>query len=522
MFNMTNKVITITFLILSIFKYSFESKEEKVIDLDKEDIKINIQAFDSLPGVKISSKEELQTLLDKSDVTYLHYFYTKNSSNSYVSIPFIVSMYNKLEYLADVILTDCSEDSEIIADFELCKDSKDPKSFPKLKILSPPKFKINPYTKKKASYSEIPYSQSSISETLIYNFVSKNISSKGIKLNIDNHTQMIENPNLNKVLLFTDKPQSGLIFKGLSCYFYDRILFLEVHSSESILVNRYNIKKFPSLIVVQTLEEDKETEKDKSSIEVIEYTGNLKAKDIAKFIEKYALSEKLYLNQNNRKQSIDEFNKNKLIQTFFKKLSGNKLIETFDSKYKDKRIVIFLQINNEDMSEGLISFARKTNGFFNFVRINCLEDEFNIQICDKFNGFNKFSKQNKTYLLKETNLSLPQRIKNAVQIISFSYEDISSEINAEFTNDIIGLSKETFQAYTFKTLNNDLKVPVIYFFEKGDIDISISLMSLDENLSNYITFYAYASPSIEEIKQFGLQGLPNLIILGKDPLNKEK
>ena len=517
------KLIFTIIVIFSSFLYSFQSKEEQEIDLDKEDIKIDKKVFDSLPGHKLSTKAELEDLLDKSDLTYLHFFYMKNSSNSFMTVPFIVSVHNKLQYLAGIITTDCSEDAETKSDLPLCEDTKEPQSFPRLKALIPPKFKLNPYTKKKSSYSEVAYNQGSVSENSIYTFLTKNIANKGIKLNSENHKSMIENPDFNKVLLFTDKPQSGLIFKGLSCYFYDRILFLEVHDSETGLVNKYNIKKYPSLVIVQTLEADLETERNTNNHEVIEYTGNLKAKDIANFIEKFSLPNKLYLNnteESKKKQSTDEFNKEKLIQTFFKKLTGEKLIENFDLKYRERRVIISIG-NTEDVAEGLISFARKTNGFFSFLRVNCLDDLNSRVFCEKFKNYNKDSSENKVYLLKQTNIAWINR-KKATEIISKEFEEISNKINVEFSSEIIGLTKESFQTYTFKTLNTEMKTTVIYFFDKGNIDIAVTLMSLDENLSNYVTFYAFPDHSAAEIKQFGIQGLPNLVILGRDPLNPEK
>lgn len=483
------------------------SKAEEEIDLDKQDIKIDPIHFTKLPGSKISTKEELELITNESDMTFLHIFYTKASKNAYMTIPFIQAVSVKLEYLADIISTDCDNESN----FSLCENKQDPNSFPRMKLLIPPKYKINPYTKEKSAYTELSYSQESVSESSIYNFVAKNIANKGIKLNEENHKAILKNPHFNKVLLFTDKPQSGLIFKGLSGYFYDRILFCEIHNSEEELVHQYSVKKFPALIIVETLEADLETQRDTS--ELHEYRGNLKAKDIAKFIEPFAQINKAYLSDK-KKQSSDEYNKEKFIQTFIKKLSGENLVDNFE-KLKEKRVILLLG-SNDDAPEGIVSLARKVSGFFTFVRINCSEKDSSI-FCSKFK-----TEYPSIYLMPETGFSWTSRVSSSLRIQSTLYEDLVSELKHEFSSEIIGLTSQTFQSFTYKTLNVDNKSPAIYFFSSGDMDIALQLMSLDEEVTKYVSFYGFADPTPAEMKQFGVQGLPNLVILGKDPLNAEK
>jgi hypothetical protein len=43
-----------------------------------------------------------------------------------------------------------------------------------------------------------------------------------------------------------------MIYKGLSVAFEKKLFFGLIRSSDDILVERYNIKKFPSIIVVKT------------------------------------------------------------------------------------------------------------------------------------------------------------------------------------------------------------------------------------------------------------------------------
>lgn len=495
------------FLIFSLLAKLFYCDEEE-IDLDQKDIKIDAKAFEQLPGTKLNTNAQLEKIQSESDITFLQFFYSKSSKNSYMSIHFVETVATKLMYLAEILTVDCDETTE----FDFCNVSKDPQSFPRMKALVPPQYKINPYTKQVSKYLEYNYSENTVSENSIYNFVSKHIQNKGIKLNFENHKTIISNPNFNKVLLFTDKAQTGLIFKGLSGYFHDRIVFCEVHNSEQDLVLKYGVKKYPTLFIVETLETDLETQR--QTPEIHEYRGNLKAKDIAEFITKFSHNTKLYLS-NQKKQSSDEFNKEKIVQSLIKKLSGENLVADFE-KLKEKRVALHIS-SVDDVEEGLVNFARKANGFYSFIRVNCGDKENSI-FCSKF----KNPTLSTLYIMEELGLTLNSRIAGAYEITNLSYSNIVSEIRNEFQSEIVGLTKETFHSLTYSTLNVDKKIPAIYLFNTGDVDIVLHLMSRDLAFSKYVTFYGYSNPPIAQAGELGVKDFPNLVFLFKDNLNGEK
>jgi hypothetical protein len=69
------------------------------------------------------------------------------------------------------------------------------------------------------------------------------------------NTFINENPSVPKVLLFTDKPKgTPMVYKGLSVAFEKKLNFGLVRSNDSILVSKYNVKKFPTVIVVKANE----------------------------------------------------------------------------------------------------------------------------------------------------------------------------------------------------------------------------------------------------------------------------
>ena len=71
--------------------------------------------------------------------------------------------------------------------------------------------------------------------------------------NANLQTFTAENPSVPKVLLFTDKPKGvPMIYKGLSVAFEKKLNFGIVRSNDSVLVGKYMIKSFPSVIVLKT------------------------------------------------------------------------------------------------------------------------------------------------------------------------------------------------------------------------------------------------------------------------------
>jgi protein disulfide-isomerase A6 len=61
--------------------------------------------------------------------------------------------------------------------------------------------------------------------------------------------------------LFTNKEKTTHLYKALSVEFHNRLLLGEVRQKESQIIERFNIKKFPTLIAI-----------DKQTDEPTEYT----------------------------------------------------------------------------------------------------------------------------------------------------------------------------------------------------------------------------------------------------------
>ena len=125
--------------------------------------------------------------------------------------------------------------------------------FYRIEMFVPPQYKYNPYTKELNKHQKLQYAKSDISDKALYKFLTKVIISREQKVNNENFDNFKLRADLNKVLLFTNKKASPLMFRGLSGYFYDRLHFGVVQDTEKALCERLNIKTFPTLMVIQTI-----------------------------------------------------------------------------------------------------------------------------------------------------------------------------------------------------------------------------------------------------------------------------
>ena len=273
-----------------------------------------------LPGQRFTTEDEIKTYLSTTDVTILVFYYKKESEKSNEVAKNLKVVYSKLQYFIDYILIDCDK-----SHMDECRQTDEEElddAFYRLEVFVPPQYKYNPYTKELNQHQKLQYTKTDISDKAIYKFLAKLIISREQKVTNENYENFKSRPDLNKVMLFTNKKQTPLMFRGLSGYFYDRLHFGVVQDTEKALCERLNIKTFPSIMVIQTIEDGVIVDE---PIDIM-YTGELDVEHIVQFLNKYALKEKLYLSKNNDKVE-DEKN---LI--YFFKLSAEKAMDFFTKK----------------------------------------------------------------------------------------------------------------------------------------------------------------------------------------------
>lgn len=78
------------------------------------------------------------------------------------------------------------------------------------------------------------------------------VSSRVVEVNQNNYDTFInDNPGKPKVVLFSDKKGTPLIFKALSTHFDKTLLFGLIRDSEQGLVSKFKVKSFPAVFLIK-------------------------------------------------------------------------------------------------------------------------------------------------------------------------------------------------------------------------------------------------------------------------------
>lgn len=100
-------------------------------------------------------------------------------------------------------------------------------------------------------------------------------------INNDNYGDFVTtNPTAHKVLLFTQKKATPPLYKAISKHYHGKLYFGEIRSTEQELIQRFSVKKFPSLVIVT----------DSENYVGAFYEGAFNRDSIGKFLGQYAYS----------------------------------------------------------------------------------------------------------------------------------------------------------------------------------------------------------------------------------------
>lgn len=294
--------------------------------------------FEEILGYRMRSEDEIQHLLKITDLTLLRFAYRKSSPKSRKIAEHLKHVTQKLEGLASILLIDC--DNFLPESSLLCKENPYlSDSFPRLKLLIPPEQRFDPFTGHTEVHYEYPINNEDLTENGIYKFITSNMPYYTNKLNDDNIFGFLNSELFNKVILFSNKKQPSMIIKGLTNYFYDRILFGEVDEHEKALLERFNVTTFPTLVIYKVFDHKRLLDEH----ETIKYEGLIKIKDLIEFIEPHCLKEKRYVSEN--RQIYDDNLREMAKNLEFKEIDRISY-EDYFNKYWDREIFVYFNTQN--------------------------------------------------------------------------------------------------------------------------------------------------------------------------------
>ena len=460
-----------------------------------------------LPGQRLSNEEEIKTYLNKTDVTVVVFYYKEESDKSNQVAKSLKVVYSKLQYLMEYILVDCDKSSMSQCRADDDEDMED--KFYRIEIYVPPQYKYNPYTRQLNAHQKLEYKKDDIGDKALYKFITKTIISREQKITNENYENFKQKSDLNKVLLFTNKKTSPLMFRGLSGYFYDRLSFGVVPHTEKALCEKLGIKKFPTLMVIQTLEEGVIVDE---PIE-IEYKGELDVEHIVQFLNKYALEEKLYLQKGDKKKE------SKYLMYFFK-LQADKAMD-FITKKKEKEVILYFdnkvkdgKITYDTLPDDIKEFNTETHGFFLFGYVDCTGEEKE-KICKSNFKIKEFPNM----VLYRPEKEVKEKISKGIEL-PMEIENIRREINILFEPNVKTANPMNFQQLIGEAATNK-KISVLYLFD-GNMGLGFSLFTLKEMFKDLFEFIVMENPPAEIKKQLQVNFFPYISIIIPDENRVDK
>ena len=456
--------------------------------------------FSTLPGKKFTSQSEMMSFINQTDMTCLVFYYKKESEKSEEVAKTVKEVYSKLMYLAELISVDC----DISKGLDECTNTNDidDSSFYFLQIYVPPQLKYNPYTKEQNHHYKYKYESSDLSEKAIRNYIIKNIISKEKSISYENYENFRHNVEFNKVILFTNKPKTPYIFRGLSGYFSEKLLFGAVSSSEKKLCDKLGIDKFPTLMVIESLDKGVVMDDDN----VVYYNGEQTAEKIKEFLEKYAVKRVEESEEGGEVNIEKNIYFRKLINANETKEFINKHLKDNVALYFDDKFVANIANNYTNLPEGVKKFNYESHGFVYFGWVNC-ENKEECRSEYKVNHFPSLQFFKGRYATgfnaSETN-TVDKKISGYLELNPNDYSDILREINNLFELNAKEATEMTFnqllsESFTMK------KIPLLYFF-KTDVNLGFKLFTHYKKVRQLFYPIIFMNPPANIMNSFSFGG----------------
>lgn len=408
------------------------------------------------------------TMVEKikdSEITYFLFYYHPDSENSKQGIKFLREIVPKLEYLAEILLVNCQLSD--YAERSVCiKPSEVKDGFPRMVVLIPPKVKINPYTKKPNSYVEKKYTEQEVSPKSIYKFITDNIPDFSIHLNNENIDEFLNDYEYNKLILFTDKETTPLLYRGLSGYYYDRVKFGLVKSDQKDINSRFQIRQYPTLLFYNVIDEGLILFN--PSIDI--YNGSTEAKSLVEALSYTALSEKKYIKEkSNEKKEEPKTDKPEAAKKYFgiKNLSSE-LIEHYISRSLSRPMIIILR-NKKTVNKGVVEFAKKIAGFVAFLNIDCQDKSTKEFVEDKMKAKCPEGNKNHYYYflsdeVEEKEIKVEEVLKKSRQLEKYSYKELEKLMIKKFNSTVREIISQDYDSAKREVVEEG-KTIFVYLYE---------------------------------------------------------
>ena len=212
--------------------------------------------------VKSIKMKSLTLLYQRKNIWFV-YFYRKGDQNYEQYVKTMIEFAEKTDGLFNAGAVNCIKDEEICEEFEISQT-------PSIIFFSENQKEHKKYEGK-------------IEFNSLFNYATKRMSYYVNEITRDKLSDFFsKKPDKYHVILFTSKESTPSLYKALSKFFINKLIFGEVHKTQTELVELFKIKEFPTLMVM--------LDEEKNKYEI--YKKKLNYESLKSYLNKFAVKTK--------------------------------------------------------------------------------------------------------------------------------------------------------------------------------------------------------------------------------------
>ena len=293
--------------------------------------------------VQTLKMKSLTLLYSRKNIWFV-YFYRKGDQNYEKYVNTMIEFAEKTEGLFNAGAVNCIKDEEICEEFEVAET-------PSIIFFSENEKDYNRYEGK-------------VDFNSLFNYATKRMSYYVNEITKEKLSDFFSKKNDKyHVILFTSKESTPSLYKALSKYFINKLIFGEVHQNQKELVRLFKIKEFPTLMVM--------LDEEKNKYEV--YKNKMNYESIKSYLNKFVTKKKVVNDNKVKEMNYNIYNtlstcsssdgKNICLIYLTKDNRPNskdkKILESIADKYENDHIKVFY-----------INYKKNKNIFNSFEDLN--------------------------------------------------------------------------------------------------------------------------------------------------------
>lgn len=466
---------------------------------------VKAYVFDIPYVTQVVSSLQFQSITSGSDKTYLVYYYITSSTDCAQGLKYLSPLVSYIQPFSEILMINCEIDT--LKMMKPCSiDITGP--FPRITALVPPKVRIdtsgNAYT-----YSEINYTQASLSSDLLYQFLTDNVQDFTVRIDNNNVDDFLDDDAYNKILFFTEYGSTPLFFRVLSNTFLYRLKIGVVTRLQRDVINRFKVPELPYAVIYQT-----QINSFKFDLPIISYY--LEQYDIRMAIENltpFSWSQKLSVQDLN---SIPPINSIISIDSQF-------ILLYYLQNFKTKLSFFIVGAGDWSNDQLFNSLSLETGSAVMFYYINCSKS-YSSGVAEVMLGITclSASTSNQIAYLNPNLVStspIDYLTLNAARILNPSLSNLKALIKQVYSSGFTNITDQSQLSPLITNLLNQGITPFIYLYSLQTDNLPFHLLSNIYTNPSSVVFIPIADPTIDTKNLLRSDSLPYLMLSEIDSLS---